>query len=82
MKILRVNPEVRERVVSRLKKLREERDDSKVRDALDRLRKVADEGEENLFPYILEAVKAKATLGEISGVLREVWGEWRAPEIY
>ncbi len=82
MKILRVNPEVRERVVSRLKKLREERDNSKVRDALDSLRKVADEGEENLFPYILEAVKAKATLGEISGVLREVWGEWRAPEIY
>ena len=82
MKILRVDPEVRERVVSRLKKLREERDNSKVRDALDRLRKVADDGEENLFPYILEAVKAKATLGEISGVLREVWGEWRAPEIY
>jgi len=82
MKILRVDPEVREKVVSRLKKLREERDNSKVRDALDRLRKVADDGEENLFPYILEAVKAKATLGEISGVLREVWGEWRAPEIY
>ncbi len=81
IKVLKVDPEVRERVVSRLRKLREERDPIKVRDALDKVRRVA-EGEDNLFPPILEAVKAKATLGEISGVLRDVWGEWRAPEVY
>ncbi len=81
IKVLKVDPEVRERVVSRLRKLREERDPIKVRDALDKVRRVA-EGEGNLFPPILEAVKVKATLGEISGVLRDVWGEWRAPEVY
>lgn len=81
IKVLKVDPEVRERVVNRLRKLREERDPIKVRDALDKVRRVA-EGEGNLFPPILEAVKAKATLGEISGVLRDVWGEWRAPEVY
>lgn len=81
IKVLKVDPEVRERVVSRLRKLREERDPIKVRDALDKVRRVA-EGEGNLFPPILEAVRVKATLGEISGVLRDVWGEWRAPEVY
>ena len=81
IKVLKVDPEVRERVVSRLRKLREERDPIKVRDALDKVRRIA-EGEGNLFPPILEAVKVKATLGEISGVLRDVWGEWRAPEVY
>ncbi len=81
IRVLKVDPAVRERVVNRLRKLREERDQARVRDALNRVAKAA-EGDENLFPPILEAVKAKATLGEISGVLRDIWGEWRAPEVY
>jgi len=82
IEILKVDPKVRERVVNRLKKLKEERDNEKVRRLLDEIRRAAEKEDVNLFPYILEAIKAKATLGEISGVLREVWGEWRAPEVF
>ena len=82
IKVLKVDPRVRERVVNRLKKLRAERDQMKVRDRLDRIRRVAEKEDENIFEPILEAIKAKATLGEISGVLREVWGEWKAPDVF
>ncbi|MEM2541736.1 MAG: methylmalonyl-CoA mutase family protein, partial [Candidatus Methanomethylicia archaeon] len=58
-----------------------ERDQLKVQEALDRLRKAAEKTNENLFLYVLEAVKAKATVGEISKVLRDIWGEWRGPTI-
>ncbi|MEM0505038.1 MAG: methylmalonyl-CoA mutase family protein [Sulfolobales archaeon] len=80
VKILRVDPNVRKRVVDRLIKFRAERDELKVSRALDDVRKVAEKPEINIFPYILEAIRCKATLGEVSKVLREVWGEWRAPE--
>lgn len=82
VKVLKVDPVARERVVSRLKQLRESRDQVKVRAALDNLRRAAEREEVNIFEPIYEAVRAKATLGEISGVLREVWGEWRAPEVF
>ncbi len=82
VKVLKVDPKVRERVILRLNALKKERDNSKVIEALDKIRKVAEKEDENIFPYIYEAIKAKATLGEVSQVLREVWGEWKAPEVY
>ncbi len=82
VKILKVDPAARERVVSRLRKLRESRDQIKVRDALDKVRRAAEKEDVNIFTPIYEAVKVGATVGEISGVLREVWGEWRAPEVF
>ncbi len=82
VKVLKVDPEVRDRVISRLRKLKESRNEERVESLLDELRKAAEREEINIFPHILEAVRHKATLGEISGVLREVWGEWRAPEVY
>ncbi|MCD6085200.1 MAG: methylmalonyl-CoA mutase family protein [Desulfurococcales archaeon] len=82
IKVLKVDPEVRQRVIERLRKFRAERDQTKLESRLNALRRVAENEEGNIFDPILEAVKAKATLGEISGVLREVWGEWRAPEVF
>jgi len=79
--LLKIDEEGEKRHLARLKKVREERDQSKVEKALERLRRAA-EGEENLMPYILEAVKAYATLGETCGVLREVFGEYKEPIIY
>jgi methylmalonyl-CoA mutase N-terminal domain/subunit len=81
LELLKVDPKVREKVINRLGKLRNERNQLKVQEALDRLRKAAEKTDENLFPHVLEAVKAKATIGEISRVLRDVWGEWRGPTI-
>ncbi len=78
--ILRLDPKGRDRQISRLRRLRRTRDRSKYEAALDRLRKTA-EGEENTMPAILDAVKAKATLGEVTGVLRDVFGEYREQRI-
>jgi methylmalonyl-CoA mutase N-terminal domain/subunit len=74
--LLRVDPAVRISQLEKLKKLRTERDQEKVKQSLARLREVA-EGKENLMPPIMEAVKAYATLGEICDTLREVFGEYR-----
>jgi methylmalonyl-CoA mutase N-terminal domain/subunit len=75
--LLRVNEEVEQRQRERLQRLRAERDGASVRRRLDALRKAADDPAENLIPFIFEAVKSLATLGEISDALREVFGEHR-----
>ncbi|MFP3064203.1 MAG: methylmalonyl-CoA mutase family protein [Sulfolobus sp.] len=80
--VFRVNPQVRERVLNRLKKYRSERDEIKWRDSLDDVRKAAEKENENLFPHILNAIRAGATVGEISSVLREIWGEYKEPIIF
>jgi len=68
--------EYEERQLERLRRVKAERNQAKVEERLDALRRAAEKGE-NVFPYVLEAVKAYATLGEICGVLREVYGEWK-----
>jgi methylmalonyl-CoA mutase N-terminal domain/subunit len=75
--LLRVNPAVRTDQVARLETLRSDRDAPAVEKALSKLRAGA-EGNENLMPLLLEAVKTYATLGEICSMLREVFGEYRA----
>jgi len=75
--LLRVDPAVRTDQVSRLEKLRSDRDTSAVEKTLAKLRAGA-EGKENLMPLLLEAVQAYATLGEICGLMREVFGEYKA----
>ncbi|UCH05189.1 MAG: methylmalonyl-CoA mutase family protein, partial [Candidatus Thorarchaeota archaeon] len=77
---LRVDPQTEVEQVARLKGLRSKRDASEVEDSLDVLREGA-KGEANLVPLILGAVKAYATLGEICGVLRDVFGEYKAADI-
>ncbi|MET1123923.1 MAG: methylmalonyl-CoA mutase family protein [Archaeoglobaceae archaeon] len=81
IELLRVPREVVEKQIARLRRFRENRDMGKVEKALERLKRAA-EGEENLMPYVLEAVRAKATLGEMTDALREVFGEYRAPEVF
>jgi len=56
--------------------VREERDDEAVETALAALREAAD-GDENLMPYIVDAVKAYATTGEVCDVLRDAFGEYQ-----
>jgi len=82
MELLKVDPSVSARVISRLKDLRKNRDQAKHKTALNNLRKVAKNPDENIMPAIIEAVKAKATIGEISAVLREIWGEYKEPIVY
>ena len=72
--MLRVDPKVEEEQVAGLQKLRRERNNRKVDEMLEKLH-YATEKDENLMPIIIEAVKTYATLGEICGVLRKVYGE-------
>ena len=78
LQLYRTDPEAENAQVRGLQALRRERDSRPVSAALARLRDAA-LGEENLLPPILQAVKAYATVGEICGVLREVFGEYKAP---
>jgi len=64
-----------------LQRLRAERDQARVARALAELRAAA-LGETNLVPVLVETVKTYATIGEIFGVLREVFGEYRAPQVF
>jgi methylmalonyl-CoA mutase N-terminal domain/subunit len=66
---------------NRLKKLRKDRNQSKLDRALAALRKAA-QGDENTMPYILDCVHAYGTLGETCDVLREVFGEYKEPAIF
>jgi methylmalonyl-CoA mutase N-terminal domain/subunit len=77
-KILRVDESVRQRQGERLAALRAGRDQPAVDQALARLKEAA-QGEANLMPYILIAVEAYATTGEICHALRSVWGEYQPP---
>ncbi|KPV61610.1 MAG: methylmalonyl-CoA mutase [Candidatus Bathyarchaeota archaeon BA1] len=80
IKLLKVDPRAEEKQVERLRKGKQERDARKVKEALEKLQKAA-EGDENLMPFIFEAVKAYATNGEISDTLRHVFGEYKAMTI-
>ncbi|GLI58109.1 methylmalonyl-CoA mutase [Propionigenium maris DSM 9537] len=74
--LLKVDPIVGKMQREKLAKLRSERDNAQVEANLSSLRKAC-KGQENVMPYILEAVRSYATLGEICGVMREVFGEYQ-----
>ena len=76
--ILEMDPKGYERQVKRLADLRKTRDNGRVGQALDRLR-IAMEGTENTMPYLMEAVHAYATLGEIIQLMKEVFGVYEEP---
>lgn len=75
--ILKVDPEVERVQRENLIQLRKERNNEEVNNKLEALREAAKDSSVNLMPYILDAVKTYATLGEICDVLREVFGEYQ-----
>jgi len=78
--LLEMDPQGYERQVARLERVRRERDNERVGATLEALRQAA-RGSDNTMPYILDCVRAYATLGEIMGVFRQVFGEYREPTI-
>ncbi|HNR79484.1 MAG TPA: methylmalonyl-CoA mutase family protein [Mesotoga infera] len=73
--ILKIDPIIEEKQINKLGTLKRRRNSQAVEEALKELKKAA-LGSENLFPFILNAVKCYATLGEISNTLRDVFGEY------
>lgn len=74
--LLRVDPKVGVRQKGKIEALKEKRDNKKVKESLEKLRKACD-GNENIMPFILDAVECYATLGEICGVMRDEFGEYK-----
>jgi len=79
--ILKMDENGEERQIRRLQNLRKDRDNTKVQQHLQKLRKAA-EGDDNLMPFILDCVHRYATLGETCQVLRDVFGEYKEQAIY
>lgn len=75
---LQVDPRIEAEQRARLSALRSNRDQTKVSDLLTRLEIVA-RGDDNLMPLFIECVENQITLGEVCGVLRDVWGEYQPP---
>jgi len=73
--------EIERNQVERLKRIRSERNNDIVSDSLNKLRKAASK-DENVMPYILDAIRKYATLGEVMNTLKEVYGIWVEPPIY
>ncbi|MDX1387273.1 MAG: methylmalonyl-CoA mutase family protein, partial [bacterium] len=76
--ILKVDQSVEQKQIKNLQEVRATRDAAKVEHAIARLKEAAP-SDQNLMPFILDAVKVYATVGEIMGCLREVWGEYHDP---
>jgi methylmalonyl-CoA mutase N-terminal domain/subunit len=76
IELLRIDPRVEEQQVANLQKLRRQRDSRRVKELLGKLHYSAEKNE-NLMPTMIEAVKAYVTLGEITDVLRQVYGEYK-----
>jgi methylmalonyl-CoA mutase, N-terminal domain len=76
MDLLRIDESVAESQKAKLARVRSERDNQRVAECLDTIRETA-RGDGNLLPAILDAVRAYASVGEISNAMREVFGEYQ-----
>ena len=82
IKLLQINPEIEKKLVQRLQQIKKERNKAEVDDALSKLRVAAEIENKNLMPFVLEAVKRYATLGEICDALREIFAEYKPSSIF
>ncbi len=80
LEILRISAEVEREQAQRLAAYRRQRAGDATERALDDLRRAC-EGQDNLMPAIIDAVRAEATLGEICGAMKEVFGIYREPPV-
>jgi methylmalonyl-CoA mutase len=72
------NTAVRERQIARLQQVRASRDTAAVQRGLDALTECARTGQGNLLDLAVQAMRARATVGEVSAALENVWGRYRA----
>ena len=77
---LKIEPEIEKKQVKKLQAFKKNRDNNRLNNALEDLKKVAESGK-SVMPTIIEAVKLYATVGEICNTLKEVFGEYKEPSI-
>ena len=81
IELMKIDPAIEREQVERVRKLRARRDAGALERAGAELRRRA-EGTDNLMPAILDCARARMTVGEIAGVMKEVFGEYREKPIY
>ncbi|HEC57248.1 MAG TPA: methylmalonyl-CoA mutase [Candidatus Syntrophoarchaeum butanivorans] len=81
VEVFRTNPNAAKIEQERIKKLKAERDNRKIEELLDKLRRVC-EREENVMPVVMELMGKGATLYEVCDTYRDVWGEWKQPIVF
>ena len=77
---LKYDPDAEKKAIEAVKQLRKERDNNRVKEALENCR-LALKGTENVIPSFIEAVKAYATVGEIGAVIRGVYGKYEEAKV-
>jgi methylmalonyl-CoA mutase N-terminal domain/subunit len=82
IKTLQIDPKNEKKLVERLARIKRERNQARLSEALDKLRRAAENEKTNLVPFVLEAVKEYGTLGEVCSTLREVFGEHKPECIF
>ena len=73
------NTAVREAQLRRLEQVRQARDNAAVEQSLAQLREAATRGEGNLLALTIEAMRVRATVGEVSAAMEQAWGRYNAP---
>jgi methylmalonyl-CoA mutase N-terminal domain/subunit len=79
--LLKIDDKVEEEQIKILQHVRDQRNNSQVREKLEKLKQAA-KGTENLMPYIMEAIREYASIGEVMATLKEVFGEYREDSIF
>ena len=79
--LLKIEEGVAKQQEEELKKLKQERENEKVTEKLKNLKEAA-QGTENLMPYIMDAIRAYASIGEIINTLKEIFGEYHEDSIF
>ena len=79
--VLMIDPEIERKQIERTQAVRARRDAAKHTRAMTALRDAC-MSDKNLVPFVLDAVRAEATLGEISDVFREAYGVYREPAVF
>ena len=81
IELLKIDEKVAEEQVEKLNEIKSERNNEKIKEILEKLKEAA-KGTENLMPYIIDAVREYAAIGEIMETLKEVFGIYREDSIY
>ena len=79
--LLEIDPSVEKKQIERLCEVKRRRNASEVAKALAALRQAAESASENTMPYLVDAVRAYATVGEICATLKEVFGSYRETNV-
>ena len=79
--LLKIDDKVEEEQIKILQNVRDQRNNDQVREKLEKLKQAA-KGTENLMPYIMDAIREYASIGEVMATLKEVFGEYREDSIF